>query len=469
MTKILFVSFPILSWNCKPTKLANPHIGVAYLSSWLKKDGIDTSVCDLSLHIGNEKEALAAAINHHNPDWLGFTIYSPLAAFAKEMIAFVRSISKAKICVGGPHISCDRANFIRDTGVDVAIGGEGELALLRLLQGGKDNDGALQFIQDLDVLPFPDYSIFEVEKYQGWRDGNYQIITSRGCPFNCSYCAGPVHTSRNWRGRSTQNIINELKLAKSQGFYSLSIIDDCFNLDMDRAKNICREMISAKLDFTWVCSNGLRADRVDQELADLLAQAGCTFVGIGVESGNPEILKRIRKGIKLENVQRAVEIFRKAGVGVAGSFIIGHPGETPQTAADTLKFAKEFGGDYVNIFSLLPFPGTRAYSELVEESATFLHPPEYYLSHYTTQSTSPLFYTASFGFKDRRKALVAARRLTQKSAMHFRLGKFWGTILYVLTLWEPMFHLVNSIRDTRLGTLYEKIKRHSHRISPTNK
>src|SRR5208282_1124646 len=131
------------------------------------------------------------------------------------------------------------------------------------------------------------------------------------------------------RKRSPENIIEELKYAKKKyGIKSFEIIDDLFNLDIERCKKICRAILNEHLELSWACPNGLRADRVDKELADLMVNSGCTSVMVGIESADPVVLNTIRKGETIEDIERGIRIFQNAGLNVGGYFIIGLPGDS---------------------------------------------------------------------------------------------------------------------------------------------
>lgn len=179
-----------------------------------------------------------------------------------------------------------------------------------------------------DTYPFPDFSLFDSYDIwsANWRNGSwpYGILTSAGCPFQCTYCAA---RNRGWETRSPQNCVEELKQAKKKyKIVSFEILDDAFNIDKKRVLEFCRLVKPLKL--RWICANGLRADLFDEEEAKAMAQAGCDSVSFGVESTNPQVLKNIKKGETIEQVSRAVDIAKKCFKVVNGFFIIGLPGSS---------------------------------------------------------------------------------------------------------------------------------------------
>lgn len=305
----------------------------------------------------------------------------------------------------------------------------------------------------------PDYASFNFEKYESYRNKSYLMITSRGCPYSCSYCAAPMCTGRKFRTRSAVNVVNEIELWSKKGFKNFGIFDDSFNQDLVRAKEICKLLISKKLGITFDLYNGMRANVVDEELFVLLKKAGCTFISFGMESGNEKILKSIGKNLTKKEINNAIDLANKVGIHTSVNFIIGHPEETYQTALDTLNMARKLKCSYVSIYQLVPIPGTRAYEEL-KETANFFYDEDYYLSSITAQSIEPIFETSMLSKKQRIELNKIGRNISKKSILKFRFGERLGFILYLLLYNDKVFKFVFNFLETDFFlNLYHKMRK----------
>lgn len=194
-----------------------------------------------------------------------------------------------------------------------------------------------------DDLPFPKYELFDsfeiFKKHWQIGDWPYVIMTSQGCPYQCIYCAA---RNRPWRARSIENCYQELKQAKEKyGIKTFQILDDCFNLKPERTIEFCHKIKG--LNLSWYCSNGLRVNSFNEELAKIMAETGCKEVSFGIESIDNEILTNIRKGITSAQVEKAIKIAKKYFRFVNGFFIIGLPGSTYQKDLDTLHWTLRRG------------------------------------------------------------------------------------------------------------------------------
>lgn len=224
------------------------------------------------------------------------------------------------------------------------------------------------FIENLDILPFPAYHLYEIEKYRissvaARKNPVVWLETSRGCPFGCVYCNKTIF-GRTYRVKSPERVVEEFIRVKKLGVKEVHILDDNFTNDIERAKKICDLLIEKSVNMTWCTTNGIRVDRVDLELLKKMKRAGCYRIHIGIESGNQNILNRIKKGITLEKVRKAVKLAREAGLDVGGYFMIGLPGETEKTMQETIDFAKSLRLDLAKIAICIPLPATELFNEL---------------------------------------------------------------------------------------------------------
>ncbi|HMR64226.1 MAG TPA: radical SAM protein, partial [Anaerolineae bacterium] len=236
---------------------------------------------------------------------------------------------------------------------------------------------------DIDAIPFPAFDMFKIDRYTNLNplteglDMNaraFTIVTSRGCPYKCTYCSKPI-TGDTWRARSVDNVMAEWEwLVKDLGATEIGITDDIWNLDRQRAKDLCRAIIKAKLQVPWVTVHGMKVNNTDQELFHLMKQAGCKRVGFGIENGDDWMLRHvIKKGQTVDMVRQAVKHAKTAKLQTMGFFIFGMPGETEESMEKTIKLAIELDPDLAHFMMAAPFPGTEMWETLVEKGDVFSH------------------------------------------------------------------------------------------------
>lgn len=484
--RVLFVTLPSRGWDGRLKGQVFPHTGVGYLIAYLKQRGVESSVLDTAFDFANHRASIRDAVQRHSPDLVGITIYSNIVNEAKDVVDAIRSATDAPIVAGGPHISVTNKEFLEQTGIKFGVMRDGELPLYKLTaalsKGGSDAEFSripglifrnregenvvqenTELIRDLDEIPFPDLTEFDLQKYPAWRKKFYGLVTSRGCPYACTYCAAPLVTGRRFRIRSAANVVDEIELYAKKGFKRFGIADDAFNIDLERAKQVCRLIIERRLNIVWDMGNGIRANIVDREFFQLLKKAGCNFVGFGMESGNDEILKKIKKGLKVSQMYEAVRYATEAGIGTAVNFILGHPGETYATALDTIALAETLPASYVNIYGLMPMEGTEAYTELREleriGKARFLYEPEYYLSRFSGVNIEPVFETPGFTKEQRHELLIRGRNITKRRALEYRFGRNLARCLYPFSRNRVLFNLALRLRETMVGGwIYSRIR-----------
>ena len=432
--KLLLISLPQRGWDGVIRPLGFPSHGIGYLSAYLKKQ-MDIAIygLDTSLDFANVEYNVKQEIAKLTPDLIGITVYSPLADEAEKVIEIIKSTTSIPIVLGGPHISTTGVEFLQKTKVEYGVVKDGERPLHELVKSlfvtediasiknipgliyKSESDKYIlnpntNLILGLDEIPFPDFSLFELDNYVFWKNKAYGLLSSRGCPYGCTYCAAPHVTGRKFRFRSPENVVAEIEHYYHKfGFRRFGILDDAFNINLKRAKEVIRLIIKKDLKIKWDLGNGIRANIVDLEFFQLLKQSGCDFVGIGMESGNAEILRSIKKGLKKEQLLTALDYANQCKVGTAVNFIIGHPEETYATALETLEFADKIPASYVNVYGLLPMKGTVAYEQLKEKEAkgeaTFYIDYEDYVTSKSAQATTPIFATKDFTVEQRKVLL----------------------------------------------------------------
>lgn len=317
-----------------------PNIGLAYISVGLQKDHRIIDLCTFPYPRNR--------FLHYQSDWLGISVkmnnYRNAVRISK---LYKRKYPQAKIVWGGPQIPCAYDRIKKENPyVDLFI-------------------GEWDYTEDLDSLPFPNYSKFDSYDYlvKQWQSNlrYYPIITSRGCPYSCTFCASHLISGKKWRARSAENCFEELKLVKKRwSINSFQILDDCFNIDKKRVMEFC-ELIRP-LELRWSCANGIRADRFDEDMAKAMKEANCQHVSFGIESIVPEVLEAVKKGETVEQIEKAVDIAKAYFKGVAGFFIIGLPNSSYEKDLYNLHWVMK-KGILAHFSYLVPFEGTELYNE----------------------------------------------------------------------------------------------------------
>jgi len=222
------------------------------------------------------------------------------------------------------------------------------------------------FIRNLDDLPLPRHDMLPLEKYRApLVRGHYAfVVTSRGCPAGCRFCIKHVSYGHSVRFRSPENVMAELQLLDGLGVHSVHMYTDLFTVSREQVMGLCRLILERGLKVRWTCNS--RVDFVDEEMLRLMARAGCWMISWGIESGSNEILRRVRKGARTEQVEQALRWSKAAGIKNWGYFIIGLPGETEETIRQTIDFAKRLPIDLALFHIAAPHPGSPFFFEVVE-------------------------------------------------------------------------------------------------------
>ncbi len=354
--------------------------GIAYIASTIENDVDKINVVDFVNKSGQEDKRLDVV---KGADVIGISFKSFTLVEGLRISEKIKKLNPtAKMVAGGPHIIVDGVNFMKDNKLfDLAVAGEAEQTFKEIVDG-KDlasisgliyRDGGevkqnpkRPWNMELDALPFPTYKHFDSVNIDGniQKINNWPLVTSRGCPYSCTYCNVPSVIGRKFRIRSGKNIMSELLYARENyQAEEFKVLDDNFTLLMDRAKDICKLFIDEGLDMKWTCPNGIRADRLDEELCMLMKEAGCYSVCLGVESGDPGVFEKINKGEKLEDVERGIKMVQAAGIQVHGFFIIGLVGSSVETDKRSIEFAKRLGIS-ASWGILVPYPGTPVWAQV---------------------------------------------------------------------------------------------------------
>ncbi|MHA1343856.1 MAG: B12-binding domain-containing radical SAM protein, partial [Promethearchaeota archaeon] len=229
-------------------------------------------------------------------------------------------------------------------------------------------------IDNLDILPFPSWDLIEPHKYPPIPHQFFYkyypvapIITSRGCPYSCYFCAVPYLWSKKFRRRSTKNVVDEMEyLVNTFGIKEIHIEDDSFTLNKAHVMSICKEVISRNLRIAWSLPNGIRVDTIDEEIVAIMKESGCYQVGLGIESSNEDVLRKVNKNIMVEKVKRAVRLIKKYNIEIRGFFMIGIPGETLEDIKSTIKYSHKLNLNYISFGICYPIPGSKYFENYYE-------------------------------------------------------------------------------------------------------
>jgi radical SAM superfamily enzyme YgiQ (UPF0313 family) len=272
-----------------------------------------------------------------------------------------------------------------------------------------------------------------------------EIITSRGCPYRCAFCSSS-HLFGRWRGRSPQNMIDELDFLRTRypKVESFLYMDDHFALNRKRVIEFCQLLIERGLNrYPWDCNS--RVEHVDREMLGLMAKAGCRRIGFGIESGSPEILKNIGKKISLEKAEESIEMARKAGIEAFVFFMIGHPGETMETIDMSVQAAKKLKSNYTIWSVTQVYPGTElARLQPVDNWVEYVYQPEIDKPSKVTHPCIPVFLPDGF---TRETLKETAIKVIRRSTLHHARGNSSRWLgLFLRSPLSSAYHLYKALR-----------------------
>ncbi|MBI2251645.1 MAG: radical SAM protein [Armatimonadetes bacterium] len=414
--KVLFVDLVYPgSFYHKGRNIA-PSMGIGYLSQILENSGIKCKVFDLSL--GYTKNDLENLIYDFKPELAAFSLMTFKYKHHYKFIKEIKEIlpSGAKIIVGGAHItSWEKKIFKECDFIDFAAVKEGEETILELCMGNdyasikgliyRQNNEIISnpqrlLISNLDKIPFPRYKAFEINKYEDI----IHICSTRGCPFQCTFCQFRDPAISKWRARSAENVIEEISFWYEKGYRKFSFIDDNFTLDKNRAAKICEYIEQKGFSNLWLSAVGIRADRIDFNLLKKMKEVGFKSLSIGVESASPPILKLFKKSESIEEIEKAVGEAISLDFSVKLYFVVGYPGETLTDVKKSIDFALKYPVAAANFSNLVPFPDTELFT-LIKKTGRFLREPEDYLDELGEFDGVPLFEAPGMTLEERKYAL----------------------------------------------------------------
>jgi len=401
--KILLINPQRMLKNPKNQYTSIP-IGIISLASFLQINGYETRVLDTVgedlkhfepyngvYRCGLPNHKVCQELENFKPDIVGIAAsFTPRFPNVVQIARLVKDFNKTiPVIVGGMHATVCPDEVLKELSIDFVIMGEAEIPLITLIEKLRNHNikgeelHAISFrtpegiwvskertlIDNLDAMPTPAFDLIPMEKY--FRSGikrdslteerrQVSVITSRGCPFQCTFCSSQSMWGNLCRQRSPMHILTEIEmLINSYGVKEIAFEDDNLTLNKDRIHELCREIIHRNLKFKWTTPNGIHIANLDLPLIRLMKSSGCRRLNFGIESGDPHILNDVmNKKISLDKVKEVVKMCSDEGITTLGYFVIGMPGETEESLKRTIDFATSLPLNEIGVFMATPFPKT---------------------------------------------------------------------------------------------------------------
>ena len=397
-----------------PVEKLFPPLGIAYLASQLEELGVPVTVTDCTFE---DFDDVTDRIAGSRPAIIGISIMVTMSRNAFELLGNLRERLPGTLFVaGGPLPTVNPAMFSEK--FDVVFCGEGDVTFPRFCRDYLSSGSVPHDLKNLDLpsypglymrrdgtivssppvhhpsetldrLPLPDRSGFNHARYQAAMEKNTglkqtSLLVTRGCPFSCDFCSKPVWGGL-FRKPPLEKVFSEIEEILTLGYTCLWIADDCFTLDSEYLAAFCREMVRRDASVSWTCLS--RVDRLTPGIVDLMKRAGCIRVYLGLESGSDETLRLMNKQVTVEQGIRAVHLFSRAGIGTAGFFMVGYPGETAESIEKTFDLVLSLPLDEAWFTIPLPLPGTPLFDRVadlaswddweVSSQVKFVYPSEF--------------------------------------------------------------------------------------------
>ena len=378
---------PKIKYNTTPL----PPLGIAYLAAVLKENGYSNiKIIDAACE-NLENNKVIEKLECYKPDIVGISVMSNVKTNSLQLSMLIKKkFPDVMIAWGGAHATALPENCLSNTYVDIVFRNEAEYSFLEFVRlyetkkdfrnlpgisfrynGGIVHNQKVSRIRDLDALPLPARELLPMEKYgsPSWFGSSVKstmIFSSRGCPYECTYCANKVSWGdMKFMRRSAEKVVDEMEMLKeSYGINGFQFSDECLTSSKSHVQNFCNEILKRNLNISWVCSSF--AKNITSEIVKLLKKSGCEFINFGIESGSSNVRKRMKKFLTNDDIFNAVRLSKEAGLRVGCCFLLGCPDETVEEAKETINMAKRLPLDEVAFNIVVPFPGTEMFKKYVE-------------------------------------------------------------------------------------------------------
>ncbi len=378
------MKFLLINPNFSNTTTDVP-LGLAYIAAVAKNAECDVKVVDAdAIKASNTDNDILGTVEDYKPDIIGVSIYTDFAKRAYKLLKTL-SLIQVPVVVGGPHptvVPEEPFNF----GAKFVVRGEGEISFSRLIEHIREersvntipglsycngnkiiHNDLMRLIKDLDCIPFPAKELFNRANYSGQMDaepfGN--ILSSRGCPSLCVYCSNMV-MGRRYRFRNPSNVIEEIKYLKNRfGINRFTFSDDTFTANAARVEETCHQILENELNIQWSCFS--RINSVNENILSMMKKAGCFLINFGIEHGDDNSFKILKKGITLNTIKKSLSLTKEAEIRYRTNYILGFPWETEESIQATLKHVLEFNDSGYQVSPIVPYPGTEIYEKYKDE------------------------------------------------------------------------------------------------------
>ena len=391
--KLTLINPPLCSLNGDPFGgIPSIPVGITYLAGYLREKGVDVGVVDAfgsaplkKTVIGKNAYyglSLRQILSRVDTTIVGISVHSGVQEeFCLNLIKELKKLGKT-LLVGGAAPTFSYKKYI-NAGADYVVLGEGEDVAYRVLCAIENGDAANDipglvgqdflniergFIKELDSIAYPAVDLLPLKNYwdlgyaHGPITGRYMfLITSRGCPYDCNFCAAPEMWKKKWRVRSVKDVVDEMEYhVKKFDIKDFHIQDDNFTFNPNRTKEFCREILSRGLKVNWKLPAGVKIETIDSESVKLMSESGCNYLAFSPESGSPRMLKLMNKPFNHNYGVRMVKEFSANGIKVQSCFVLGYPGETNEDLGLTKSYVRQLikaGVDEVALYVMCPLPG----------------------------------------------------------------------------------------------------------------
>ncbi len=439
-----------------------PSLGLGYIASVLRSCGHEIEI----LHCNKEKFSFndfEDYIQRKTFDFIGIQMFTFDFNSVKRHLAIIKKHKPSTMTIlGGYHPSGDPVEILTMLPqADFAFISEVEIAFPSFLEemkkiapvlssvpnlvwrdGEKSVVNAPKLVDDLDEIPFPAWDLMDPRTYPEAPHGGFfksfptaPIVITRGCPMECTFCAGKSITSKKIRKRSAANVIEEIKLLKEKyGVNDFLIEDENFTLHKSLVHEFCGQLISQQLKITWSCPSGVRLDTLDLDTLKMMERSGCHSLAVGVEFGSQRIHDLTKKNLTLETIKERVALFQHVKIKVTGFFMFGIPGETEQEMVQTIQFAKSLNLDRAQFNNFMPLPGSALYTQLKSEGMRSID-----YDH---------FFVHAVSYAPQGMTRKQVKNIQRRAYLEFYLRPkiMWG-LLREITSWKHLWRLVIRFID----------------------
>lgn len=411
--RILFVAPQPHGYDVPPA----PTPSFGYLGELLTEQGFEWQLLDLRL--GGGLDEVRSAIETYRPDVIGYTFQFTIGAdHCARFLHEIAKVTDLPLLIGGAHLAIRGHNIFEDVPpLFAACYKEGEYPLLAIMKGVpleqipnlwmRDGDvvretPTLGYVNELDSLPWPQYAGYDFSRFA--YEGQIDVLTSRGCPYQCTFCSVALTQGRRFRRRSPENVVSEIRYWYDRGVRNVNFIDDILTVNKKRFHGLLDRILAERFaePVNFSCVQGMRADACDAELLQKMRAVGFDFLGFGVESGSDRILEIIKKGETVEEIDRAVESSCREGFTVGLFFIIGSPTETVEDVEKSFAFARRHPVKYAKFHVCVPYPGT-ALASWVDENSTWYVRPDDYLQDFSYHDDLIVFDNKGMSLEEHRR------------------------------------------------------------------